>query len=90
VPLATVEKLLALYRERYFDLNVKHFHEKLQQEHQIELSDTWVKLALPGAGLVARGRQRGVHRKRRPRRPLPGMGLHIDGSHHRWFQDERW
>jgi transposase len=90
VPLATVEKLLALYRERYFDLNVKHFHEKLQQEHQIELSYTWVKRALQGAGLVARGRQRGVHRKRRPRRPLPGMLLHIDGSHHRWFQDERW
>src|SRR5215470_8878178 len=90
VPLATVEKLLALYRERYFDLNVKHFHEKLQQEHQIELSYTWVKLALQGAGLVARGRQRGVHRKRRPRRPLPGMLLHIDGSHHQWFQDERW
>src|SRR5215831_6525008 len=43
---ATVEKLLALYRERYFDLNVKHFHEKLQSEHQIELSYTWVKLAL--------------------------------------------
>jgi len=90
VPLATVEKLLALYRERYFDLNVKHFHEKLQQEHQMELSYTWVKLALQGAGLVARGRQRGVHRKRRPRRPLPGMLLHIDGSHHGWFQDERW
>ena len=53
-----MEKLLALYRERYFDLNGKHFHEKLQQEHQIELSYTWVKLALPGAGLVARGRQR--------------------------------
>src|SRR5262250_12510 len=90
VPLATVEKLLALYRERYFDLNVKHFPEKLQPEHQIELSYTWVKLALQGAGLVARGRQRGVHRKRRPRRPLPGMLLPIDGSHHRWFQDERW
>src|SRR5205807_1522925 len=40
--------------------------------------------------LVARGRKRGVHRKRRPRRPLPGMLLHIDGSRHRWFQDERW
>jgi hypothetical protein len=39
---------------------------------------------------VSRGRKRGVHRKRRPRRPLPGMLLHIDGSHHRWFQDERW
>src|SRR5207302_925092 len=47
---------------------------------------TW----LQGAGLVEGGRKRGVHRKRRPRRPLPGMLLHIDGSRHRWFQDERW
>ncbi len=39
---------------------------------------------------MARGRKRGAHRKRRERRPLPGMLLHIDGSRHRWFQDERW
>ena len=90
VPLATVEQVLGLYREKYFDLNVQHFHEKLCEQHGIELSYTWVKLALQGAGLVARGRRRGVHRKRRPRRPLPGMLLHIDGSRHRWFQDQRW
>jgi transposase len=90
VPLATVEQVLGLYRDRYFDLNVRHFHEKLAAEHQIELSYTWVKAALQGAGLVKRGRKRGVHRKRRERRPLPGMLLHIDGSPHRWFQDERW
>ncbi|MGH9829473.1 MAG: ISNCY family transposase, partial [Blastocatellia bacterium] len=78
------------YRERYFDLNVRHFHEKLQEEHDIHLSYVWVKLALQGAGLAAKGRRRGVHRKRRPRRPLPGMLLHLDGSQHRWFQDERW
>ncbi len=90
VPVATVEKVLALYREKYFDLNVQHFHEKLQAEHGIELSYTWVKQALQGAGLVARGRKRGAHRKRRERRPLPGMLLHIDGSRHQWFQDERW
>ena len=90
LPVAVVEQVLGLYRDRYFDLNVRHFHEKLQSEHEIELSYTWVKLALQGAGLVTRGRKRGVHRKRRPRRPLPGMLLHIDGSHHRWFQDERW
>jgi len=90
VPVAQVEQVLGLYRDRYFDLNVRHFHEKLHREHEIELSYTWVKLALQGAGLVARGRKRGVHRKRRPRRPLPGMLLHIDGSQHRWFQDERW
>ena len=90
VPVATVEKVLALYREKYFDLNVRHFHEKLCELHDIDLSYTWVKSALQGAGLVARQRQRGAHRKRRPRRPLPGMLLHIDGSQHQWFQDERW
>ena len=90
VPVATVEKVFALYREKYFDLNVQHFHEKLQAEHGIELSYTWVKQALQGAGLVGRGRKRGAHRKRRARRPLPGMLLHIDGSRHQWFQDERW
>jgi transposase len=90
VAMATVEKVFALYREKYFDLNVQHFHEKLQAEHGMELSYTWVKQALQGAGLVERGRKRGVHRKRRERRPLPGMLLHIDGSRHQWFQDERW
>src|SRR5438309_773114 len=90
VPVALVEEVLGLYRDRYFDLNVRHFHEKLHSEHAIKLSYTWVKLALQGAWLVTRGRKRGVHRKRRARRPLPGMLLHIDGSHHRWFQDERW
>ena len=90
VPVATVEQVLGLYRDQYFDLNVRHFHEKLREKHHIELSYTWVKAALHGAGLVKRGRKRGVHRKRRERRPLPGMLLHIDGSRHRWFQDERW
>jgi len=90
VPVATVEEVLRLYQERYPDFNVRHFHEKLREEHGIELSYTWVKLALQGAGLVKKARQRGVHRKRRPRRPLPGMLLHLDGSSHRWFQDDRW
>src|SRR6266566_418711 len=55
VPMALVEQILGLYREKYFDLNVRHFHEKLRAEHQIALSYTWVKLALQGAGLVERG-----------------------------------
>jgi len=83
-------RLLGLYRDRYPDLDVRQFHEKLSEEHQITLSYSWVKQALQGAGLVGRGRKRGVHRKRRARRPLAGMLLHIDGSRHRWFQDERW
>jgi transposase len=90
VPLKTVEEVLRLYQEQYFDFNVRHFHEKLHSEHNIQLSYTWVKQALQGAGLVKTRRKRGKHRKRRPRRPLPGMLLHIDASQHRWFSDERW
>jgi hypothetical protein len=90
VPLASVEEVLRLYREVYFDLNTRHFHEKLGQEHGIHLSYTWVQKALQGAGLVARGRKRRKHRRRRERRPLAGMLLHIDGSKHQWVGDDRW
>jgi transposase len=84
VRLEVVEKVLLLYRETYSDCSVRHFHEKLQEKHGIELSYTWVKLALQGAGLVAKDRKRGVHRRRRERRPMVGMMLHIDGSTHGW------
>ena len=90
IPLATVEKVLGLYKETYYDLNIRHFHEKLRDEHAIELSYTWVQKALQGAGLVAKRHKRGPHRRRRPRRPMPGMLLHIDGSKHRWLNDDRW
>jgi len=90
VPMETAEEVLRLYREVYFDLNIRHFHEKLGDKHQIKLSYSWVQLALQGAGLVAKRRKRGPHRRRRPRRPLPGMMLHIDGSKHRWLQGDRW
>lgn len=89
VPLAVVEQIFALYREKYFDLNVRHFHEKLREQHQVHLSYTWVKKALQLAGLVKKKTKRGVHRRHRPRRPLPGMLLHLDGSSHAWFQDDR-
>ena len=69
---------------------MRHFHEKLKESENIQLSYSWVKQALQGAGLVARRRKRGPHRRRRPRRPMPGMLLHIDGSRHRWFQDDRY
>ena len=85
VPIADVEKVLRLYREKYFDLNVKHFVEKLHGQEQIQLSYTWVKTALQNAGMVKREAKRGPHRRKRPRRPIPGMMLHVDGSRHRWI-----
>src|SRR5713226_8316735 len=90
VPWAVAEQVLCLYREKYFDFSVRHFHEKLRQEHRIEYSYTCIKLLLQGAGLVEKARQRGPHRRRRERRPMTGMLLHIDGSTHRWLSGEQW
>lgn len=90
VPLKTVEEVLRLYREKYAGFNVQHFHEKLVEEHKIQLSYTWVKKALQGRGLVEKESRRGVHRKKRERRPIAGLLLHIDASKHQWFGDERW
>ena len=90
IAVEVVEEVLALYREKYFDFNVRHFHEKLREEHSTELSYTWVKTFLQGAGLIAKQKGRKKHLKRRERKPLRGMMLHIDGSHHQWFGDDRW
>src|SRR4051794_18051062 len=82
VELKTVEEILRLYREQYSDFNVRHFHERLREQHQITISYTWLYSALTGAGLITKKRRRAPHRRRRERRPLPGMLLHIDGSKH--------
>ena len=66
VAVRELETVLQLYREKYFDLNVLHFHEKLRAEHDIHFSYTWVKTALQEAGLVKRRKKPGSHRKRRP------------------------
>ena len=65
VPMEQEEEVLRLYWEVYFDLNIRHFYEKLRDQHKIELSYSWVQQALQGAGLVAKKRKRGTHRRRR-------------------------
>lgn len=85
IPYETVERVLKLYRNEYFDFNVKHFHENLQEKHGVFHSYTWVKDLLQRTGYVSKGKGRGGHRKRRERRPLFGQMLHLDGSDHEWL-----
>jgi len=87
VLLATAQQVLRLYREQYRDFNVAHFCDQLREHHQITLSYQWIKTALQTAGLVAPRAKRGPHRQRRPRRPLRGMLLYVDGSPHAWLPD---
>ena len=84
-PLAEVERLLHLYRERYPGFNVRHFHEIARREHRVTLSYSFTRLALQGAGLVRTRRPRGRHFQRREPRACFGELLHVDGSRHAWL-----
>src|SRR6201988_2567326 len=83
-PARELERMHELYCERYSDFTVKHFHEQLQRRHHYNLSYTVTRLSLKSAGLVPKAKRRGAHRKRRTRRPLPGMLLFQDGSTPHW------
>jgi len=83
-------QMVRLYETRYTGWTVKHFHEHWCPAHGGTRSYTWTKKTLPAAGHVARAPRRGAHRKKRPRKPLPGMMLHQDGSTHEWGPGCQW
>ena len=87
-PAEELERMLGLFKDKYSDFTVKHFHEQLVQRHNYMLGYTVTKLALQAAGLVRRAPGRSKHRKKRPRRPLRGMLLHQDGSRHAWLEGQ--
>ena len=85
VPVDRADEVEALYRTRYAGFTAKHFHEHLVKDHRFNWGYTWTKTFLQSKGLLEKARRRGAHRRRRPRRPLPGMLLHQDGSRHQWL-----
>src|SRR5262245_8830229 len=84
-PVAEVQRLLTLYRERYLGFNVRHFHQLARREHGVRFCYAFVKKARQTAGLVAKDQPRGRHRRRREPRACLGELLHLDGSRHRWL-----
>ncbi|HUB35120.1 MAG TPA: ISNCY family transposase [Bryobacteraceae bacterium] len=88
VPVDREQEVEALYRGRYSGFTAKHFHEHLVRDHQFRWGYTWTKAFLQSKGLLDRAPRRGAHRRKRPRRPLPGMLLHQDGSRHEWLSGQ--
>ena len=87
VPIDKLLWMLTEYRTRYTGWNVKHFHEHLQRQHSFRWGYTWLKTQLHTAGLVERNKRRGVHRRKRPRKPCEGMMLHQDASRFAWLEE---
>ena len=85
VPAAEAEDIETLYRERYLGFTAKHFHEHAVRNHGLRWGYTWTKTYLQERGHLKKAPRRGAHRRKRVRKPLPGMMLHQDGSRHCWL-----
>jgi transposase len=83
-PAEAADYVAEQFRTRYHDFSPKHFHEELKRRG-FRYGYTWTKSVLYLRGLVKPATARGVHRKKRPRSPLPGMLVFQDGSTHEWF-----
>jgi transposase len=83
----TVEALCGLRREMYMDFSVRHFWEHAVEKHGLKLSYSHALAVLQAAKLAEKLPKRGTYRRRRERRPMRGMLLHIDASTHAWFGD---
>jgi helix-turn-helix protein len=91
-PVDEIQRVLALYRDRYQGFNVRHFCQLARRQHDVRFCYAFVKKALQTAGLVAKHRPRGRHRRRREPRACFGELLHLDGSRHQWLAlvPEQW
>jgi hypothetical protein len=81
-----VQELFRLRKELYSDFSVKHFWEFATERHGLRISYNWARITLQAAGLADKAHARGKYRRKRERRPLVGMLLHLDGSRHRWIE----
>ena len=89
-PVDEVLGLQGLYSSGFAGWNVKHFHRWYGRDHGGARSYSWVKNVLQEAKLVVRSKARGKHRKKRERKPLPGMMVHQDASTHEWVPEQMW
>ena len=85
VPDLTVSEVLRLRRELYTDFSIRHLHEHLTERHKLAVSYTFVRDLLQLHGLADKGHGVGRYLRKRQRRPLPGMLVHLDASTHEWI-----
>lgn len=81
----TIREVCRLKREVYADFSMRHFHEVVTEKHDLKLSYTLLRNVLQEAGLVEKAPGRGKYRRKRERRPMTGMLVHLDGSTHTWI-----
>ena len=91
LPNSLKEQIKNLYRKIYYDFNISHFNDKLQENHKINLSYETVRQILISNCIHTPKKKKFVHRRRR-RMPRSGLLVQMDSSEHNWlpFIKEKW
>lgn len=80
----------SLIREKYFDVNLTHLRQLLQEKEDIRVQRETLRSWAHEIHHVKRAkRRRSQVRKRRERMESPGLLLQMDGSPHRWFGNRK-
>jgi len=87
---AVKQAVQALIKEKYFDVNLAHLRELLDDNEQIQVKRETLRSWAHEIHHVKRAKRRRTQaRKRRERMASPGLLMQMDGSPHRWFGDKK-
>ncbi len=90
IPADTAAEVPELHDTMCRDCTAKRFREKLADEFGFGFGCSRLRVKLQDEGRTRKVRRRGAHRRKRPRKPMPGMMLHQDGSTHEWVPGKEW
>jgi transposase len=83
-----IERIKDTYETKYKGFNFSHYHEKLIEVEQLELSISSVRRILKSGGYLSPKKRRAPkHRSRRERMSCEGAMLQLDGSSHAWLEN---
>jgi len=91
IPEPAINKIIRLRKELYYDFNVMHFKEKLEEIHKLSYSYESIRQILIKTNDHAPKKRKKVHRQRR-RMPKAGLLVQMDSSQHHWLPKikEKW
>lgn len=88
IPEEVVSELCRLKRDVYDEFSIRHFHQFATEKHGLKISYTATRNILQARGLAEKAPARGKYRRKRERRPMTGMLMHLDGSTHEWLRGQ--
>jgi len=91
IPAGIRKEIVRLYKETYYDFNVMHFKDKLEEIHSIRLSYETIRKILIQEMLHKSRKKKKVYRRRR-RMPKAGLLIQMDSSQHNWIPgiEQKW